>query len=273
MLASASFTKWLGSCRILQCYLHVERCEQDVGHVLARCAQYAAQKPRFSDPLARCPEERFHIPAIYPRSINQLTGDLLVFPESRSWHPPTFSSSVQGPFDIAPGYGREVCLSSETSGRVFGGDADLPHCRADLVIGRHGAVLLTALRLRVGLRHRNISRTGRPHERVNPLKMRGCFTPSRGHRGAIEERCRPFGDPFRVKRPVSEGRMALPTPFETKRKKAPIGAPRRIQYLNVAERQGFEPWVGANRQRFSRPPHSTTLPPLRAQGSSCGTGI
>ena len=45
----------------------------------------------------------------------------------------------------------------------------------------------------------------------------------------------------RVKRPVSEGRMALPTPFETKRKKAPIGALGRIQYLNVAEREGFEP--------------------------------
>lgn len=29
--------------------------------------------------------------------------------------------------------------------------------------------------------------------------------------------------------------MALPTPFETKRKKAPIGAPGRIQHLNVAE--------------------------------------
>ncbi|CUH39289.1 hypothetical protein JSE7799_02013 [Jannaschia seosinensis] len=28
--------------------------------------------------------------------------------------------------------------------------------------------------------------------------------------------------------------MGLPTPFETKRKKAPIGAPGRIQYLNVA---------------------------------------
>ena len=33
----------------------------------------------------------------------------------------------------------------------------------------------------------------------------------------------------------------------------------------MAERQGFEPWVGANRQRFSRPPHSTTLPPLRGR--------
>jgi|GEM_PF-3191951 len=49
------------------------------------------------------------------------------------------------------------------------------------------------------------------------------------------------GDPFRVKRPVSEGRMALPTPFETKRKKAPIGALGRIQYLKVAEDLGFEP--------------------------------
>ena len=29
--------------------------------------------------------------------------------------------------------------------------------------------------------------------------------------------------------------MTLPTPFETKRKKAPIGALGRIQYLNVAE--------------------------------------
>lgn len=46
-------------------------------------------------------------------------------------------------------------------------------------------------------------------------------------------------DPFCVKRPVSEGRMARPTPFETKRKKAPIGAPGRIQYLNVAEGKGL----------------------------------
>ena len=29
------------------------------------------------------------------------------------------------------------------------------------------------------------------------------------------------------------------------------------------ERVGFEPTDGVNRQRFSRPPHSTTLPPLR----------
>jgi len=69
--------------------------------------------------------------------------------------------------------------------------------------------------------------------------MQGCFTPSRGRRGAIEERRGPFGDPFRVKRPVSAGRMALPTPFETKRKKAPIGGLGRIQYLNVAEGMGL----------------------------------
>ena len=31
----------------------------------------------------------------------------------------------------------------------------------------------------------------------------------------------------------------------------------------VAEREGFEPPDDSHRQRFSRPPHSTTLPPLR----------
>ena len=30
----------------------------------------------------------------------------------------------------------------------------------------------------------------------------------------------------------------------------------------MAERQGFEPWVELPPQRFSRPPHSTTLAPL-----------
>lgn len=33
--------------------------------------------------------------------------------------------------------------------------------------------------------------------------------------------------------------------------------------LQVAERQGFEPWVGLHPQRFSRPPRSTTPAPLR----------
>jgi hypothetical protein len=31
----------------------------------------------------------------------------------------------------------------------------------------------------------------------------------------------------------------------------------------LAERQGFEPWEGLHPQRFSRPPRSTTPPPLR----------
>jgi hypothetical protein len=95
----------------------------------------------------------------------------------------------------------------------------------DLGIGRHGSVLVTALRLRVRLRHRINSRTGRPPERRNPLEFKGCFTPPRDSRGALEERRRPFGDPFRVKRQVSEGRMDLPTPFETKRKKSPNRGP------------------------------------------------
>ena len=33
--------------------------------------------------------------------------------------------------------------------------------------------------------------------------------------------------------------------------------------FKMAERQGFEPWVRSLAQRFSRPPHSTTLAPLR----------
>jgi len=101
------------------------------------------------------------------------------------------------------------------------------------------AVLLTALRLRVGFRHRIISRTGRTRESGNPLELRGFFTPPHGHRGALEERRRPFGDSFCVKRPVSEGRMALPNPFETKRKKAPSGASDPVRNLKMAERTGL----------------------------------
>jgi len=40
---------------------------------------------------------------------------------------------------------------------------------------------------------------------------------------------------------------------------------RTLSRGQVAERVGFEPTVGVNRQRFSRPPHSTTLPPLRVR--------
>ena len=36
----------------------------------------------------------------------------------------------------------------------------------------------------------------------------------------------------------------------------------------MAERQGFEPWVGLHPQRFSRPPRSTTPAPLRALSGS-----
>jgi hypothetical protein len=126
-------------------------------------------------------------------------------------------------------------------------------CRADLVRGHHGAVLLAALRLRVRLRYRINSRTGRTHERRNPLEMRECFMPSRDHRGALEERRRPFGDPFRVKPPVSEGRKALPTPFETKRKNAPSGASSRVCDVQLAEEVGFEPTVRFHARRFSRP--------------------
>ena len=35
------------------------------------------------------------------------------------------------------------------------------------------------------------------------------------------------------------------------------------RHISMAEREGFEPPDGLTRQRFSRPPHSTTLPPLR----------
>ncbi|CAN0555730.1 unnamed protein product, partial [Laminaria digitata] len=33
----------------------------------------------------------------------------------------------------------------------------------------------------------------------------------------------------------------------------------------LAEAQGFEPWGRSHAQRFSRPPHSTTLPNLRRE--------
>ncbi len=39
---------------------------------------------------------------------------------------------------------------------------------------------------------------------------------------------------------------------------------RNIPHKTVAEEEGFEPPDESPRQRFSRPPHSTTLPLLRA---------
>ena len=40
---------------------------------------------------------------------------------------------------------------------------------------------------------------------------------------------------------------------------------------HMAERQGFEPWELLRAQRFSRPPHSTTLAPLQTVKSSTGS--
>ena|GEM_PF-3717070 len=42
-----------------------------------------------------------------------------------------------------------------------------------------------------------------------------------------------------------------------------IAAGNLLNKNNMAERQGFEPWDGLHHQRFSRPPHSTALAPLR----------
>lgn len=36
----------------------------------------------------------------------------------------------------------------------------------------------------------------------------------------------------------------------------------------MAEGQGFEPWMGVNPCRFSRPVHSTALPSLRLNGGA-----
>ncbi len=45
-----------------------------------------------------------------------------------------------------------------------------------------------------------------------------------------------------------------------------LGAAADRMYVIVAGRQGFEPWERSHVQRFSRPPHSTTLPPPRSGG-------
>jgi len=48
---------------------------------------------------------------------------------------------------------------------------------------------------------------------------------------------------------------------------------RSPKYAGMAERQGFEPWEPVKVQRFSRPPHSTTLPPLRDDHQFNITGL
>ena len=49
-----------------------------------------------------------------------------------------------------------------------------------------------------------------------------------------------------------------------------LPSPARVK---VAERQGFEPWVGLHPQRFSRPPRSTTPAPLRGGLGGPSNGI
>ena len=64
------------------------------------------------------------------------------------------------------------------------------------------------------------------------------------------------------------------------------GAPQRIrpramkpsgpttsQSRDMAERQGFEPWVNLRSQRLSRPPYSTALAPLRVGGVQAGSRV
>ena len=48
-------------------------------------------------------------------------------------------------------------------------------------------------------------------------------------------------------------------------RKAPLG--RGFGLSGLAEKEGFEPPVQSPGQRFSRPPHSTTLPFLRRKYS------
>ena len=85
-----------------------------------------------------------------------------------------------------------------------------------------------------------------PLRDICPFTTMGTFNRSmtdanrRAIAGALARLIGVEEDPFYVKRPVSEGRMALPTPFETKRKKAPIGALGRIQHLSVAEGAGLK---------------------------------
>ena len=61
------------------------------------------------------------------------------------------------------------------------------------------------------------------------------------------------------------GRLTAPPaqPPKTTEKSGRSRIGRTLSRGQVAERQGFEPWVGLHPQRFSRPPRSTTPAPLR----------
>ena len=52
---------------------------------------------------------------------------------------------------------------------------------------------------------------------------------------------RGFQRPISAEEPVSESRMASLNPFETKRKKAPLGTSSRVCDVQVAEAQGAQP--------------------------------
>ena len=69
--------------------------------------------------------------------------------------------------------------------------------------------------------------------------------------------------PISAETPVSESRMALLNPFETKRKKAPSGTSSRVCDVQVAETKGFEPSRRFPAYSLSRGAPSTTRPHLR----------
>jgi hypothetical protein len=143
---------------------------------------------------------------------------------------------VQGPFDLARGYWREVCLLSETSGRDFVAVTGPIHQRQGLVIGCHGTVLLTGLRLRVGCCRRIISRTGRPHEPATHWKCEDVLR----RPVSVEGRSKKDADHLETHSASSaqspKGGLRCQRPLKPKEKRPSLGL-GRIQYLNVAERK------------------------------------
>ena len=95
------------------------------------------------------------------------------------------------------------------------------------------------------------------------LKRNVVFNPSRFRRRVDGKRHGAFRDRFRAGGPVSEGRMAQPRLFETKRKKAPSGTSSGIRDVSVAETKGFEPSRRFPVCTLSRGVPSTTRPRLR----------
>jgi len=70
------------------------------------------------------------------------------------------------------------------------------------------------------------------------------------HENSRQRRKRLCEKPFRVRRQSPKDGQPPPTPIETKRGKAPIGALGRIKHLNVAEDQDqAAPWLWTNNDR------------------------